>query len=150
VRRSVSSTLWLVASTVRRWLQRCVRTPTNYRRRNDVADPLARSSRLVRDHQRRLLVGVSRIRFRTLASATNSTHLWRTQDGGVLWSTLTFLLRPDRTSARGLYGEPEFSGPTAWCRDYPAGAPEHLLLRNRNGGVTWRREVGSHCDRREW
>jgi len=81
------------------------------------------------------------------ASATNSTHLWRTQDGGVLWSTLTFPPpSPIGPSARGLYGEPEFSGPNGVVPvDYPAGRHQSIYFyATRNGGVTWRREVGSH------
>jgi hypothetical protein len=81
------------------------------------------------------------------ASAINSTHLWWTQDGGVDWSTLT-LPRPSplARNARGLYGEPEFSGlngvvPVA----YPVGRHQAIYFyATHDGGVTWKLEVGSH------
>jgi hypothetical protein len=81
------------------------------------------------------------------ASATNSTHLWWTQDGGVDWSTLTLPPpSPFARNARGLYGEPEFSGLNGVVPvDYPVGHHQAIYFyATHDGGVTWKLMVGSH------
>jgi len=78
------------------------------------------------------------------ASATNSTHFWRTQDGGADWSTLTFSPPlPLRHDALGFYGEPEFSGLNGVVPvDYPVGHHQAIYFyATHNGGLTWDREV---------
>lgn len=81
------------------------------------------------------------------ASATNPTHLWRTEDGGINWSTLT--LPPPSAlgrNARGLYGEPEFSGLNGVVPVvYPVGHHQAIYFyATHDRGVTWKLEVGSH------
>jgi photosystem II stability/assembly factor-like uncharacterized protein len=73
-------------------------------------------------------------------SVLNPTHLWRTTNGGVTWSTITFSPPPSlRSSTLGLYGEPEFSGTTGVVPvDYSVGGHQSIYFYvSGNGGETW-------------
>jgi len=78
------------------------------------------------------------------APAINSTHLWKTGDGGINWSVLTLAPPPalPRTAV-GLYGEPKFSGPNGVVSvDFPVNDHQAIYFyETHNGGLSWKLEV---------
>jgi hypothetical protein len=76
----------------------------------------------------------------TWAPATNPTHLWRTNDGGVHWSLMT-LPRPSSvpSTTLGLYGKPVFSGLIGVVPvDYPDGNRQAVYFYvTHDGGLRW-------------
>jgi photosystem II stability/assembly factor-like uncharacterized protein len=78
--------------------------------------------------------------FASVPWVDNPTHLWRTTNGGISWSTLTFPPPPSLPStALGLYGAPEFAGSYGVEPvDYPVGGHQAIYFYvTHDGGASW-------------